>query len=64
MSVSRIADRRAAGLRIGDLVEVKSVDEILATLDERGRLEALDRAEHLWLEQRMEAMVEPAEQAT
>jgi hypothetical protein len=31
----------ATGLRIGELVEVKSVDEILATLDERGRMEAL-----------------------
>jgi hypothetical protein len=31
----------AAGLRIGDLVEVKGVDEVLATLDERGRLDAL-----------------------
>ena len=28
-------------LRAGELVEVKSVPEILATLDERGRLEAL-----------------------
>jgi hypothetical protein len=31
----------ALGLRIGELVEVKSIDEILATLDERGRMEAL-----------------------
>jgi hypothetical protein len=29
------------GLRVGDLVEVRSVEEILATLDERGELENL-----------------------
>jgi hypothetical protein len=31
----------ATSLRVGDVVEVRSVDEILATLDERGELEAL-----------------------
>jgi hypothetical protein len=31
----------AGGLRIGDLVEVKGVDEVLATLDEHGSLRAL-----------------------
>jgi hypothetical protein len=41
-SVSASGSRNGrAGLRIGELVEVRSVDEILATLDERGRLEAL-----------------------
>src|SRR5215218_7521436 len=29
------------GLKVGDLVEVRSLDEILATLDERGELENL-----------------------
>ena len=28
-------------LRTGDLVEVRSLDEVLATLDDRARLEAL-----------------------
>ena len=32
---------RALGLRAGDWVEVRSAAEILATLDERGRLDAL-----------------------
>ena len=32
---------RATSLRVGDLVEVRSADEILATLDERGELENL-----------------------
>ena len=31
----------ARGLRVGDLVEVRSADEIIATLDERGELENL-----------------------
>ena len=31
----------AKGLRVGDLVEVRSADEIMATLDERGELENL-----------------------
>ena len=31
----------ARGLRVGDLVEVRSADEIMATLDERGELENL-----------------------
>jgi hypothetical protein len=33
--------RRRAGLRVGELVEVRSQDEILATLDERGELDSL-----------------------
>jgi hypothetical protein len=31
----------AKGLRVGDLVEVRSAEEIMATLDERGELESL-----------------------
>src|SRR4029077_20587691 len=31
----------AKGLRVGDLVEVRSADEIMGTLDERGELENL-----------------------
>ena len=31
----------AKGLRVGDLVEVRSANEIMATLDERGELENL-----------------------
>ena len=31
----------ARGLCVGDLVEVRSADEIIATLDERGELENL-----------------------
>jgi hypothetical protein len=38
---NRSVDQGNLGLRNGEVVEVKSVDEILATLDERGRLEAL-----------------------
>ena len=34
-------ERFVLGLRAGELVEVRSADEILATLDERGELEAL-----------------------
>ena len=35
-------DSGAAGsLRAGDVVEVRSLDEILATLDEQGELDAL-----------------------
>jgi hypothetical protein len=41
MSTGRPENRYASGLRIGELVEVRSVDEILTTLDERGRMEAL-----------------------
>jgi hypothetical protein len=41
VSAGYLQNGRAAGLRIGELVEVRSVDEILATLDERGRMEAL-----------------------
>ncbi|MGF7239483.1 MAG: hypothetical protein ACQSGP_31680, partial [Frankia sp.] len=32
---------RSARLKIGDLVEVKSREEILATLDERGEIDSL-----------------------
>ena len=32
---------RASGLRVGDVVEVRSEEEILSTLDETGKLEAL-----------------------
>ena len=35
------AQAEAQDLKIGELVEVRPVEEILATLDERGRLEAL-----------------------
>jgi hypothetical protein len=38
---ARPAEAEALDLRIGELVEVRSPSEILATLDERGRLEAL-----------------------
>ena len=38
---ARPAEAGALDLRIGELVEVRSPSEILATLDERGRLEAL-----------------------
>jgi hypothetical protein len=41
VSAGAVHKRHAAGLRIGEIVEVKSVDEILATLDENGRLDAL-----------------------
>jgi hypothetical protein len=37
----RPAEAEALDLKIGELVEVRSPSEILATLDERGRLEAL-----------------------
>ncbi|MEZ5149949.1 hypothetical protein ACWDTG_07155 [Rhodococcus zopfii] len=36
-----VAGTTASGLRVGDLVEVRSAEEILATLDERGELENL-----------------------
>jgi hypothetical protein len=38
--VSAAAEGRL-GLRVGELVEVRSQEEILATLDERGELDAL-----------------------
>jgi len=41
MSNSETQVSHAAGLRAGDWVEVRSAEEILATLDERGRLDAL-----------------------
>jgi hypothetical protein len=42
MTQTEIATRPTTlGLKVGDLVEVRSVDEILATLDERGELENL-----------------------
>ena len=41
MHASNAQSARTGGLRIGQLVEVKSVDEILATLDEHGSLKAL-----------------------
>ena len=41
MHARNIGDAHAGGLRIGELVEVRSVDEILATLDTRGSLKAL-----------------------
>ena len=41
MHATNVRDAHAVGLRVGELVEVKSVDEILATLDERGSLKAL-----------------------
>src|SRR4029453_4446308 len=41
MYARNIRDAHAGGLRIGELVEVRSVDEILATLDTRGGLKAL-----------------------
>lgn len=41
MPASDVRDAHARGLRIGELVEVRSIDEILATLDERGSLKAL-----------------------
>ena len=41
VSAGNLQNGRAVGLRIGELVEVRSVDELLATLDERGRMEAL-----------------------
>src|SRR5215213_6054685 len=40
-SAKAVHKKHAAGLRIGEVVRVKSVDEILATLDENGRLDAL-----------------------
>src|SRR3954447_6051563 len=33
--------KNASNLRVGELVQVKSADEILATLDERGELDSL-----------------------
>lgn len=36
-----VAGTTASGLRVGDLVEVRSAEEILATLDESGELENL-----------------------
>jgi hypothetical protein len=41
MSARNDPDGHATAFRNGELVEVKSVEEILSTLDERGRLEAL-----------------------
>jgi hypothetical protein len=41
MHASNAQSAQTGGLRIGQLVEVKSVDEILATLDENGSLKAL-----------------------
>ena len=41
LSAGNLQKEPASGLRIGEYVEVKSVDEILATLDENGRMEAL-----------------------
>jgi hypothetical protein len=41
MPARDVRDGHATGFRNGELVEVKSVEEILSTLDERGRLEAL-----------------------
>jgi hypothetical protein len=41
MHASNAQSAQTGGLRIGQLVEVKSVDEILATLDEHGSLKAL-----------------------
>jgi hypothetical protein len=44
LSGASVADRRSSArpfLRVGDLVEVRSKAEILATLDERGRLDEL-----------------------
>jgi len=38
---SNTADRKTAELRKGDIVEVRSAAEILATLDERGELEGM-----------------------
>jgi hypothetical protein len=41
MHVGSVRDARTGALGIGELVEVKRVEEILATLDEHGRLDAL-----------------------
>ena len=41
MPTSQLPDRPALGLRIGELVEVRSPEEILATLDEDGELDGL-----------------------
>jgi hypothetical protein len=41
MHVRNVQDAHAGGLRVGELVEVRSVDEILATLDARGGLKGL-----------------------
>jgi hypothetical protein len=41
MPANNFQNRQPNGLRNGDLVEVKSVEEILSTLDERGRVDAL-----------------------
>jgi hypothetical protein len=41
MLTNRSFDEHAVGLCNGEIVEVKSVDEILATLDEQGKLDAL-----------------------
>lgn len=41
VQIGRPAPGGSLGLRVGDLVEVRSEDEILATLDEQGELSAL-----------------------
>ena len=41
MQTTPTADLPVLGLRAGDLVQVRSVEEILATLDERGELDGL-----------------------
>ena len=41
VKTSQTADRPMPGLRIGDVVEVRSPEEILATLDENGELDGL-----------------------
>lgn len=41
MSDAKAAGKGMSGLRVGDYVEVRSPEEILATLDEQGRLERL-----------------------
>ena len=41
MAKSNVIDRSSLNLKVGDWVEVRSREEILATLDQNGRLENL-----------------------
>ena len=41
MQTSQVTSERKLGLRVGELVEVRNAEEILATLDENGELDSL-----------------------
>jgi len=47
-SASGAPPQRGSGLAAGDLVEVRSVDEIRATLDERGKHDGLKFMQPMW----------------